>query len=244
LRAEKTRIFTKYLLKCSHFSSKVWNRNSYFSKNEVDLYWFFSDEQNCDEGREMRCVVELYSSQQSEIVNELLAVSGDLNQQPTIDKLYKQLITDAKDYCLMIENVQDYSNHEWLADMSRILSRIQMAMAHLDVPQYKAEYQALADMDARFELYCQLKEKLGKLDNYWMEYDIRTDFDDQSGSLSGDFSDLYFEFQRGLQASMTADDVGSQAISLWRAGYLCSWGQHLLDAQKHLFTLRVNSNFL
>lgn len=188
-------------------------------------------------------MVGLYSSQQFEIVDDMLSVSDELNQQPTIEKLYKQLITDAKDFCLMIENVQDYSNHEWLSDMSRILSRIQMAMAHLDTPHYKADYHALSDMDARFELYCRLKEKLGELDNYWMEYDIRTDYDDQSGSLSGDFSDLYFEFQRGLQVKAMTDDVSTEAISLWRAGYLCSWGQHLLDAQKHLFTLRVNSNF-
>jgi hypothetical protein len=183
--------------------------------------------------------VGLYSSHQSEISNELLSISDRLNHPSIKDKLHSQLIKDAKDYCLIIDNVQYYQNQEWLSDMSRILSRIQMAMAHLDSPQKKVEYTALNEMDNRFELYCSLKEKLGDLDGYWMDFDQRTEFDDQSGSLAGDFSDLYFEFKRGLVPGSDQSEIDHNAILQWKTGYLRNWGQHLLDAQKHLYTLKA-----
>jgi hypothetical protein len=94
-------------------------------------------------------------------------------------------------------------------------------------------------MDNRFELYCSLKEKLGDLDGYWMDFDQRTEFDDQSGSLAGDFSDLYFEFKRGLVPGSDQSEIDHNAILQWKTGYLRNWGQHLLDAQKHLYTLKA-----
>gem|GEM_PF-4249579 len=181
----------------------------------------------------------LYSSQHSETDSDMLSLSENFTHQSLIDKLQTQLIKDAKDFCLIIENVQYYQNSEWLLDMSRILSRIQMAMAHLDSPQQNTAYTALSEMDNRFELYCTLKEKLGKLDGYWMEFDQRAEIDDQSGSLAGDFSDLYFEFKRGLTQQCDHAESNSRAIMLWKIGYLCNWGQNLLDAQRHLYTLKA-----
>ncbi len=187
----------------------------------------------------MRHVVGLYSSQQSDNSNELLSMSENLSHPSIIDKLQAQLIKDAKDFCLIIDNVQYYQNQEWLADMSRILSRIQMAMAHLDSPRQKTAYTLPNELDERFELYCSLKEKLGDLDGYWMDFDQRAEFDDQSGSLAGDFSDLYFEFKRGLDQDTDQIEINPKAIMEWKVGYLRNWGQHLLDAQKHLYTLKA-----
>ncbi len=181
----------------------------------------------------------LYSSQHSENSNELLSLSDDLTHPSIIDKLSIQLIKDAKDFCLIIDNVQYYQNQEWLSDMSRILSRIQMAMAHLDSPQQKNTYSPTNQLDDRFELYCSLKEKLGELDGYWMDFDQRAELDDQSGSLAGDFSDLYFEFKRGLVSISDQPDINPKALTEWKTGYLRNWGQHLLDAQKHLYTLKA-----
>ncbi|MCH9697089.1 MAG: DUF5063 domain-containing protein [Gammaproteobacteria bacterium] len=181
----------------------------------------------------------LYSNQYFETNKDLLSFSEDLNHPSIIDKLHLQLIKDAKDFCLIIDNVQYYENREWLSDMSRILSRIQMAMAHLDSPQQKAGYEIPKELDERFELYCTLKEKLGDLDGYWMEFDQRSEIDDQSGSLAGDFSDLYYEFKRGLQESSAQLQPKPSAVMDWKIGYLRSWGQHLLDAQKHLYTLKA-----
>jgi hypothetical protein len=201
----------------------------------------------------MRCAVGLYSSQQPETSNEILLMPDNLNHPSIIDKLHAQLMKDTKDFCLIIDNVQYYQNKEWLSDMSRILSRIQMAMAHLDAPHQTMEYAALNEMDNRFELYCTLKEKLGDLDGYWMDYDLRTELDDQSGSLAGDFSDLYFEFKRSLALSrdssvsdsLTGDRIAinDQSILHWTTGYLLNWGQHLMDAQKHLYTLKATERF-
>ncbi len=181
----------------------------------------------------------LYSSQHSETSNELLVLSDNLNHPFIIDRLHIKLIKDAKDFCLIIDNVQYYQNKEWLLDMSRILSRIQMAMAHLDSPQQKISYSAQNELDNRFELYCTLKEKLGDLDGYWMDYDHKNEFDDQSGSLAGDFSDLYFEFKRCLAQNNNQSELHPSSILQWKTGYLRNWGLHLLDAQKHLYTLKA-----
>ena len=198
---------------------------------------------NCDPGRVTRCVVGLYSNHQSETSNELLLMSDNFSHPSTIDKLQSQLIRDAKDFCLIIDNIQYYQNQEWLSEMSRILSRIQMAMTHMDSPKQKMDYTALNQMDDRFELYCKLKEMIGDMDGYWMDYDQKTELDDQSGSLAGDFSDLYFEFKRGLELSGDQIETNHQAILLWKTGYFLNWGQHLLDAQKHLYMLKASDRY-
>jgi hypothetical protein len=192
--------------------------------------------------------VELYSGQQTEVNNEILLIPENLNDPSIIDKVRAQLMRDTKDFCLIIDNVQYYQNQEWLSDMSRILSRIQMAMAHLDLPQQQIEYAALDEADNRFELYCTLKEKLGDLDGYWMNYDLRTELDDQSGSLAGDLSDLYFEFKRSLALTGDLDKgnssiINDQSILQWTTGYLLNWGQHLMNAQTHLYTLKATQRF-
>ncbi len=185
----------------------------------------------------------LYSSQPSETTNELLLMSDNFHHPSTINKLHHQLIKDAVDFCQIIDNVQYYQDQEWLSDMTRILSRIQMAMAHMESPKQKMEYRVLNEMDDRFDLYCKLKELLGDMDGYWMDYDQKTEIDDQSGSLAGDFSDLYYEFKRGLQLGGDQAEMTHQAILLWKTGYLLSWGQHLLDAQKHLYMLQATERY-
>jgi hypothetical protein len=187
--------------------------------------------------------VGLYSSQQSETSNEILLMTDNLHHPSTIDKLHDQLIRDAIDFCHIIDNVQYYQDQEWLSDMTRILSRIQMTMTHMDSPQQKMEYRVLNEMDDRFDLYVKLKEMLGDMDGYWMDYDQKTEIDDQSGSLAGDFSDLYFEFKRGLELGGNQAEMNRQAILLWKTGYLLNWGQHLLDAQKHLYMLKATEHY-
>ena len=146
----------------------------------------------------------------------------------------------AKDYCLIIENVSLYDNSQWLADMARILPRIQTAMARLDDPNLNYNYFALPDLEERFELYCQLKDQLGNIDAYRLDnYDESSEQEGLTGSLASDFADMYFEIKRGLTLYESGTSNQQYALKIWQIGYVLNWKQHIANAQTQLLELQA-----
>lgn len=148
----------------------------------------------------------------------------------------------ARDFCLLVEHVEMVRNEQWLADAARILARIQGAMSHLDDPDIEYSFFSLPDLEDRFELYCRLKDRIGEYDSYWLEYDANSK-EEMTGSLAGDLSDIYFEFKRGLNLINGGDATKLDVLRLWQTGYILHWGEHLLNAQKHLFSLRIDHRY-
>ena len=92
------------------------------------------------------------------------------------------------------------------------------------------------DLDQRFELFSRLHRLLGDLDGYWMEYDVAPDRQEMSGSLADDLTDIYCELKNGLKRLDGSDDTG-RTLGRWRAGFCKHWGQHVVDAERHLYAL-------
>jgi hypothetical protein len=55
-----------------------------------------------------------------------------------------------------------------------------------------------------------------------------------TGSLADDLTDIYCELKHGLRAFPAKP---ARTLETWFLGYDCHWGQHLVDAQRHLATL-------
>jgi hypothetical protein len=92
------------------------------------------------------------------------------------------------------------------------------------------------DLDQRFELFSRLRRMLGDLDGYWMEYDVTPDRQEMSGSLADDLTDIYCELKHGLKRLDDSDDAG-RTLGRWRTGFCKHWGQHVVDAERHLYAL-------
>jgi len=141
----------------------------------------------------------------------------------------------ARNYCEIIE-ASSPSEADWLSRVAALLPRLHAAIAALGEDQVNGEHALMADLDARFELYTHLRELLGELDGYWMEFDVADDRQCMSGSLADDLTDIYCELKHGL--GMLEGQPG-EAIEGWRRGYKMHWGQHLLDAERHLYELQA-----
>ena len=145
----------------------------------------------------------------------------------------------AREFCLIIENVELYKNKTWLSDIARILSELQTVMESLDDSEIEYSYFALPDLEARFEMYCSLKDQLGDFDAYFLEYDWAGSEEEMTGSLASDIVDIYFELKRGLDLFDTGIEYWDSARTMWQTGYLLIWGRHLANAQKHLSSLNL-----
>ena len=85
-----------------------------------------------------------------------------------------------------------------------------------------------------------LRDLLGERDSYWMEYDAG-DEQCRSGSLADDLTDIYCELKYGLTLLDLQPDDPRSAFEGWRTGYRVHWGQHLLDAERHLYALQTSN---
>jgi len=154
----------------------------------------------------------------------------------------KLLASSAMEYCNLIDHI-DQVNGDWLDDLSALLPRIHAAISCMDgsgVDKCPYETGADFDLDRRFELYSRLRKLLGDHDGYMLEFDKLDDCDGASGSLADDFTDIYFELKKGLDLLGNDPDALSRAVCIWYVGYLWHWGQHLVDAEKHLYDLQVH----
>lgn len=150
------------------------------------------------------------------------------------------LASSADEYCQLIEHL-DQVNVDWLENLSSLLPRIHASVCaisgnDIDFCPHTPEI----DLDMRFELFSRLRQLLGDHDGYILDFDKAGEVDGMSGSLADDFTDIYFELKKGLEVLGAEPDALSRAVDVWYGGYLWHWGQHLVDAEKHLYDLQVN----
>ncbi|MGH8550543.1 MAG: DUF5063 domain-containing protein [Methylococcales bacterium] len=171
--------------------------------------------------------------------------SGRFNNNNVVEYILhlSQMEEAARDYCLLIEHLELYTDEQWLADVTRILPRIQGSMTNLDDPDIEYSFFCLPDLEERFELYCRFKDRLGANDSYWLEYDTGSVNEEMTGSLASDLSDIYFELKRGLNLVESGDANKLDLLRLWQTGYLLHWSEPLVNAQKHLFSLRTGHRY-
>jgi len=140
----------------------------------------------------------------------------------------------AREYCALIETVQE-ANSEWMEHLAQILPQLHAAITVLEEPEGETELAEWSELDARFELYAELHRLLGRRDSYWMEFDVAQDGQCMTGSLADDLTDIYCELKHGL---LRLDQGQYDACSGLRASYTVHWGQHLVDAERHLYELK------
>lgn len=138
----------------------------------------------------------------------------------------------ARRYCGMIESVGE-ADSSWLHEMSRLLSRLHHAVEALERTDHSMHAIPAPDLEARFELFSHLRGLLGTQDDYALECDL-------VGSLADDLTDIYCEMKHGLRLF---EQEPSLAAVNWRSGYHLHWGQHLLDAARHLLGLHSRFHY-
>lgn len=140
----------------------------------------------------------------------------------------------AKTYCALIEEVYE-ADGKWLDQLASLLPRLHAAVAALGFSE-KKDCSLTPDLDARFEIFAQLRKLLGNRDSYWMQFDQAQDVQGMSGSLADDLTDIYCELKHGLNL---LEQEPTRVFEDWRNGYKMHWGQHLMDAERHLYDLQV-----
>ncbi|MCG6966911.1 MAG: DUF5063 domain-containing protein [Chromatiaceae bacterium] len=146
-----------------------------------------------------------------------------------------ELLSIARRYCALIESLEE-GDRQPLAQLNELLPRLHAAMtAAGPLPEENAD-DASIDLDQRFELFSRLHRLLGDLDGYWMEYDVTPDRQEMSGSLADDLTDIYCELKNGLVRLERNHDARRTLVG-WRAGFCRHWGQHVVDAERHLYAL-------
>lgn len=119
-----------------------------------------------------------------------------------------------------------------------MLSRIHATIGLMDRGCQNKSFYDTADIEARFDMFCRLKRVLGDRDTYEVN---AAPGGLLYGSLADDFTDLYFELKRGLDLLHSDQGTLDDAMHMWREGYWWHWGQHLLDAERHLYHLRIHN---
>ncbi|MCB1875525.1 MAG: DUF5063 domain-containing protein [Chromatiales bacterium] len=153
------------------------------------------------------------------------------------NRQYERVIRAAREFCELIEEATDEDDTRWLNGMAELLPRLHAEVAALHGSLCAISTEPSANLEDRFEFYSRLKSLLGEKDGYWLEFDVAVDGQNMSGSLADDLTDIYFELKQGLE-TLDSDPLGSEiAISSWRSGYKLNWGQHLVDAERHIYTL-------
>lgn len=148
---------------------------------------------------------------------------------------FNSLIAAAREYCSAIETAEEHPDR-WLLDISRLLPQLHAALAALGMPETEKAHGMYADLEARFELYSQLHRLLGERDSYWLAYDAMSNGYQPTGSLADDLTDIYCELKYGL-AIYDGGAGENESLCNLHEGFRVHWGQHLLDAERHLYEL-------
>jgi hypothetical protein len=160
-----------------------------------------------------------------------------------VASVYNTALTDmvdvAEDYCRLIDDAGRQKS-DWLERLYRLMPRLHSAVTALSALEADDSSPAPpVDLDERFERYSQLRRLLGDRDHYWLEFDAAPEEIHMSGSLADDLTDIYFDLRHGLTLF---DEVWPQrAANAWQSSYRVHWGQHLVDAERHLYALKVRN---
>jgi len=143
----------------------------------------------------------------------------------------------ARSYCELVDCLEA-GDDGCLRQLASLLPRLHAAVTALNLPQNREGEPPAVDLDARFELYTHLRKLLGERDGYWMEFDVAGDGQSMSGSLADDLTDIYCELKQGLRLMAGEPE---RAVEGWQQSYHLHWGQHLVDAERHLYALRARN---
>ncbi len=139
----------------------------------------------------------------------------------------------ASRYCRLIETPCEGAA-PWLAQVADLLPRLHAAVLSLGGVDGEDTESLAPDLDARFELFTHLRELLGELDGYWLEFDRMGEHRVMTGSLADDLTDIYCELKHSLRVKDLRPELVARA---WYQGFATHWGQHLIDAERHLAAL-------
>jgi hypothetical protein len=155
------------------------------------------------------------------------------------DQLIERLSAVAREYCELIESLGvNVDPATLISHLNQLLPRLHATVTLIGDAENAAGFGDSVDLDRRFELYSRLRRILGDRDAYWMEFDLARDGHEKSGSLADDLTDIYWELKAGLERLNDDTDV-VPTLRSWGAGYRLNWGQHLVDAERHLYALRA-----
>jgi len=154
---------------------------------------------------------------------------------------FKELVATARRFCGLIDGIPGSDN--WLEQLSRILPRLHAEVAVLPDPGGTVLCVETADFDDRFDLFSELRVRLGERDMYWLEYDnpndVVTGDEHRTGSLADDLTDIYFELKRGLEL-LEAAPVGDRfPRALGAASGGCRTASVYAEGQQAAFFLRL-----
>lgn len=147
----------------------------------------------------------------------------------------------AQEYCAFIEGFDTAKEPDislFIRQLSGLLPRLHLAVETLADAVVTEDLLAEIDAEQRFSLYSRLHRAFGDLDAYWLEFDVGRDSQEKSGSLADDLADIYWELKAGLDR-LANDGTPVPTLRCWGAGYRLHWGQHLVDAERHLYGLRA-----
>lgn len=151
-----------------------------------------------------------------------------------------RLLDVAREYCQLIETADD-AGPDWLERLSGLLPQLHAGLTELrGYTDRAAANDCDDDLDARFSCFSRLHRLLGDRDPYWLEFDSGDDGPGMTGSLADDLTDIYWELKNGLALMEDEDDTDS-AFGGWELGFRMHWGQHLLDAERHLYELSARN---
>ncbi len=160
-------------------------------------------------------------------------------------KMHKIMKTDnnemvemATAFCRLIENIDELDS-SWLHQLACLLPRLHAAVRALNSNNTASCCLVYPDLDERFEIYSRLHDRLGTNDSYWMEFDVALDGQSMTGSLADDLTDIYCDLKSGLSI---LDEEPGLAVDNWRSSFKIHWGQHLVDASRHLYELDTRNH--
>jgi hypothetical protein len=136
----------------------------------------------------------------------------------------------AEAYCRLIES-SGAATESWLSEVADLLPRLHAAVLSLDPEEGEDDEPLAADLDARFELFTHLRSLLGDRDGYWLEFDRVDGHSGMTGSLADDLTDIYCELKHALRVHDLHPQLAERG---WYLGFATHWGQHLIDAERHL----------
>ena len=161
--------------------------------------------------------------------------SGDMT---SLTETLSEMVAVAGSYCQLIDKALAVPERS-LEHLFLLMPRLHSAVTSLNTYDTGDVPLCDVDLDERFELYSHLRRLLGERDGYWLEFDAAPGEIHMSGSLADDLTDIYFDLRYGLQL---LDDVWPQrAAQVWQSTYRVHWGQHLVDAERHLYALKVRN---
>ena len=159
----------------------------------------------------------------------------------SLTETLSEMIDVAEGYCRLIEN-PDEGAQRWLASLFTLMPRLHTAVTSLNAFETGDTQVPGVDLDDRFSLYSRLRKRLGDRDSYWLEFDALPEEMHMSGSLADDLTDIYFDLQHGLE--LMGEAWPHRAAEDWQSSYRLHWGQHLVDAERHLYALRVRNQLV